>query len=322
MLSDATNGYVYRLQIYTGKNSELSSSEQGLSTKVVLELVKGMEYLQHKLYMDNYYSSPYLFLVLYENNVGACGTIRPNRKYYPKDFVVSAKSVERGYIDYRCSSPLVAWIWKDRRIIYFLSNMHEVCTPTSVPRTVVSDGKVTREEVTCPPLLPDYQALMRGVDRRDQLIGYYNLSRRSRKWWKRVFGYMIEVAALNAYIIQKDGRPSLDRKKHDYLEFRYALAKELIGSFSSRAVRVGRPRSLETQQALRLESTKSHLPIIDGPKRDCVVCLKVKEVRGLKREKGARHESQIRCSECNVHLCCTKERQCFQKYHTHVNYWS
>ena len=80
VLSDATNGYVCRLQVYTGKNGELSSSEQGLSTKVVHELVRGKESVQPKIYMDNYYSSPQLFLSLYDKNVGACGTVRPNRK--------------------------------------------------------------------------------------------------------------------------------------------------------------------------------------------------------------------------------------------------
>ena len=233
---------------------------------------------------------------------------------------MKASSVERGFLDYRSSPPLVANVWKDKRVINFLLNMHNATGPASVLRTTVSEGEVTREEVTCPPVLPDYQAYMRGVDRGDQLIGYYNLGRRSRKWWRGAFSYISEVAALNSYIIHKDGMPPSEQKKYDYLDFRYALAEELIGSFSSRA-RAGRPRSLDHQQAPRLDSSKSHLTIIDGPKRECVVCQKIREVKGLKREKGARHESQIRCSECDVHLCCTKERKCFYVYHTSVYYW-
>ena len=321
VLSDATNGYVHRLQVYTGKNSELSTHEQGLSTRVVLELLQGMESAQHKVYMDNYYTSPRLFLSLYDKKVGACGTVRTNCKYYPKDLVVSPSSVERGYMDHRCSPPLAACVWKDKRIISFLSNMHEATGPATVQRTTVSEGAVTREEVTCPPVLPDYQAFMRGVDRGDQLIKYYNIGRRSKNWWKRVFSYMIEVASLNAYIIQKDGMPPSERSKHDYLKFRYALMEELIGSYSSRARVAGRPHSLEHQQALRLDVTKSHLPIVGGPKRECVVCTKAREVAGQKRGKGTRHESRIRCSVCNVHLCCNKDRQCFYKYHTLVRYW-
>ena len=132
---------------------------------------------------------------------------------------------------------------------------------------------------------------------------------------------MIEVASLNAYIIQKDGMPPSERSKHDYLEFRYALMEELIGSYCSRARVAGRPRSLEHQQALRLDATKPHLPIVDGPKRDCVVCTKAGVVSGQKRGKGSRHETQVRCSVCNVHLCCNKDRQCYYKYHTRVRYW-
>ena len=53
--------------------------------------------------------------------------------------------------------------------------MQEATGPAPVLRTTVSEGEVTRKEITCPPVLPDYQAYMRGVDRGDQLIGYYNI---------------------------------------------------------------------------------------------------------------------------------------------------
>ena len=48
---------------------------------------------QHKVYMVNYHTSPCPFLSLYDKKVGACGTIRTNRKYYPKELVVSSSSV-------------------------------------------------------------------------------------------------------------------------------------------------------------------------------------------------------------------------------------
>jgi len=56
VLADATNGYVSRLQVYTGKNSFLVRDEVGLCSRVVLELLDGP-----KVYMDNYYFSPSLF---------------------------------------------------------------------------------------------------------------------------------------------------------------------------------------------------------------------------------------------------------------------
>ena len=121
----------------------------------------------------------------------------------------------------------------------------------------------------CPPCLPDYQAYMRGVDRGDQLVGYYNLGRRSKKWWKRVLYYIIEVAALNAYVLDKHAHTGRDSR--DYLAFRIALAEELVGSFSGRR-RIGPPRSLESQRLERLDTSLGHWPEVVQEKQECVVC--------------------------------------------------
>ena len=89
-LADATMGTLANSrQVYTGKNSSLSREEVGLSSRVVLELLDGLE-----VYMDNFYSSPSLFLWLYRNGVNACGTVRPNRKYFPQELNVTKKHLE------------------------------------------------------------------------------------------------------------------------------------------------------------------------------------------------------------------------------------
>ncbi len=53
----------------------------GLSTRVVLELLDGLEEEHPKLYVDNYYTSPILFLKLYKKGINVCGTVRTNRKH-------------------------------------------------------------------------------------------------------------------------------------------------------------------------------------------------------------------------------------------------
>ncbi len=322
VLSDTTNGYVCRFQVYTGKNSIIGSStnEHGLCTSSVLSLMDGLEHKAHKLFLDNYYTSPVLFLTLYDKNVQACGTARCNRKYYPRELSVKDSGQQRGWYDYRSSPPLLACIWKDRRMINFLSTMHKAEGSTTVPRTVVLDGQVTREDVSCPPLLPDYQTYMRGVDRGDQLIGYYSVARRSKKWWKRVFSYVVEVAALNGYIIYKSGLSSSESRRYNYLKYCVSLAEELIGSFSSRPLGTGRPRSLDHQQILRLDVTKGHLPVFASKAHECVVCTKIRDVRKLTRTE-MRHETRVMCSVCDVNLCLATGRNCYNKYHTLVTYW-
>ena len=63
VLSDARNGYVYRVQIYTGKNTVVQDCI-GLSSRVVLDLLEGFENAGVQVYMDRFYSSPNLFYTL------------------------------------------------------------------------------------------------------------------------------------------------------------------------------------------------------------------------------------------------------------------
>ena len=48
---------------------------------------------------------------------------------------------------------------------------------------------------------------------------------------------------------------------------------------------------------------------------------KVREKKGLTR-KEYRHETHMMCSVCGVHLCITKDRDCFRKFHTQSIYWT
>ena len=85
VLSDATNGYVYRLQIYSGKNLESDDVDVGLCSRVLLELMSGLD--GHHLYTDNYYTSPEVYLTLYKKGINCCGTVRVNRRGFPKDLI-------------------------------------------------------------------------------------------------------------------------------------------------------------------------------------------------------------------------------------------
>ena len=56
VLADSTNGYVYRFQIYTGKQVNENSSSMGLCTRVVVDLMSGLEDQHFKVTI--YFSLP------------------------------------------------------------------------------------------------------------------------------------------------------------------------------------------------------------------------------------------------------------------------
>ena len=163
---------------------------------------------------------------------------------------------------------------------------------------------------------------MRGVDRGDQLVGYYNIGRRSRKWWKRCFSYLVGSSLLNTYALHREAFPGSHRRgrnKADFLAFRLAIAKHLISGFSSRK-RAGRPHSADYDDLRRLNKDFGHWPIRVEEKVDCIACAKIGHAQNLPRSEW-RHQSRVICSFCKVHLCVEKVRDCFKIYHTEMNYW-
>ena len=121
---------------------------------------------------------------------------------------------------------------------------------------------------------------------------------------KGFFSYLIEVCLLNAYVLHKFS----DEVQADFLQFRLDLAAQLIGAVRKQAR--GRPRSIEQTELLRLDSTKGYFPEV-APRR---------EQRGLSKHEY-RHESCVKCSVCEVHLCLNEKRNCYKIYHTELEYW-
>ena len=81
--SDAATGYILRFSIYTGKDTNVSISLNGFAYDVKLfenKFNKG-----YSVFVDNFYTSPNLFLDLFNKVVSRTGTVRTNRKNFPSE---------------------------------------------------------------------------------------------------------------------------------------------------------------------------------------------------------------------------------------------
>lgn len=167
--------------------------------------------------------------------------------------------------------------------------------------TVVSrktkDG--TRKEISCPESIHFYNKHMGGVDLSDQLVGLYDMDRKSLKWWKRVFYRLLMTSVVNSWIIFNDIR----HKKGSFLDFLVHLAESLIayGRQRSKLVRrrlYGRP-SISSKGIINVGD---HLPVEGPTRRRCHNC--------AKRNKETR--TKTLCVACEIPLC----KKCFCSYHT------
>ena len=76
-------GYTWNFKVYSGQDRDLQIPA---STKVVLDLSENVLGQGYTIYLDNWYSSPNLFLCLLRQQTHAVGTVRLNRKDMPKNF--------------------------------------------------------------------------------------------------------------------------------------------------------------------------------------------------------------------------------------------
>jgi hypothetical protein len=76
-------GYISAMRVYLGKDSHCATDDITATHATARHLTRRVEGLGHKLFMDNFFSSPRLFDDLDRHKINSCGTVRPNRKKCP-----------------------------------------------------------------------------------------------------------------------------------------------------------------------------------------------------------------------------------------------
>lgn len=302
-----TSGYMVSFQVYQGKEE---ASENTLGERVILQLCRPYMDKGYCLFFDNFFSTLPLINMLLNRQTFACGTFRVNRKNYPKELLKSDKEMKLGDYDFAQSKDVSIVKWRDRgsKCVNVVSSMHNPADITTVKRT----NKVgNREEVICPKAIAQYNQNMGGVDKFDQLLSYYSIAWKSRRWWFKIFYYLVDSAIVNAYILYQQTCSTRNVKPLSHLKFRSLLADQLISNYHTRKRRGpvlpldrklqkvgGRAVSVESRN--RKSNVGDHLPI-KGTSRRCTYC--------STKEKAKR--SQITCRKCEVALCL----ECFAPFH-------
>jgi len=165
LLADATNSYIYNIEIYTGNNGNQNRSLNS-SNRTVKSLLEGTAYKGHTLYMDNFFCSIPLFKDLQKLCIGCSGTVRKNRKYLPSDI---KEPGEMNIHDTKISKSgnIVALVYIGKRPVHFLTNFQGEFTRTT------RQTRNGEEIVVKPSAIVDYNKYKLGVDKSDQYASYY-----------------------------------------------------------------------------------------------------------------------------------------------------
>ncbi|XP_023225371.1 piggyBac transposable element-derived protein 3-like [Centruroides sculpturatus] len=171
-----------------------------------------------------------------------------------------------------------------------------------------------------PEVVKLYNHSMGGVDLFDQLISYYRIFIKSKKWTLRAIFHAVDFAVVQSWLEYRTSAKAIgvqQNKIMDLLHFRMRLAYVLVMSgkeISSR--KRGRPSatSPETSNQRRRGETRppeeiqfdgiDHMPLHENaalPSR-----CKFPKCKG---------RSRVKCEKCGVHLCLSKEKNCFRAFH-------
>ena len=305
------SGFVYDFLIYTGKSSTEDPEKVGVASSYVLKLSQDVpRNKNYKLFFDNWFSSLPLIEVLNDQGILFLSTVRSNRlkginlreeKYMKKE--------GRGSFDFRVDedSNTIAIKWYDNKIVHLLSNYAGI-EPTDLCKEW--DRRVTHTvEVARPFAVNEYNKFIGGVDLADMLIELYHIDLKSRKWYTRIFFYLLDMSIVNAWLLYRRVQSVKNVKSISLFDFKEDVSYSLMTSTqakrgrptdSKECVKKKRNISCHPADSVRLDE-KAHWPEwVDQPQR-CKKCMKA--------------QSNVICSKCGVALCFTKNRNCYLIYH-------
>ena len=245
------------------------------------------------VYFDKFYTGVELLQDLHTRGVMACGTVCTNRKRLPKELL--PKQLKLNKYEYKVAQKdeLTFCVWQDTKAVCVLSNFHDLQAVGVVNRR---SGLNIQRPVEVPKMLADYQKNMKGVDLCDQMTDYYLLNHRSKKWWRQIFFYLMEVSAYNAYevsaynayVIARDSNPNKVNATwplfQSYVE---DLVISLIGD-----TRAGKATVLVPEPTrATCKHTIEKMYVKNKTGHECVLAAQSGERRGV---------TKFGCRECNV----------------------
>lgn len=233
-LTDARNHYVYNTYLYCGKGSDgrgLSAEEKKLAipTQAALRLCQPILQTNRNVTGDNWYSSIELVETFLEKGLTFVGTLKKNKPQIPKQFLPSReREVGSSVYGFTNKMTLLSHVPKKGKAVLLISSMHH--------------SKENDSSSNTPEIISFYNNTKGGVDTVDQMCANYSSSRRTRRWTMAVFCRILDMSAVNGFILHQSYRK---RKVMERADFMKGLAKQLIEPYLKlRVVNTRLPRSL------------------------------------------------------------------------------
>ena len=258
-----------------------------------------------RLYTDSAYSSLKTFLYLKKHNIFSTGTcqqniigLHPSVKNAPKRMPQGTHQIFQDEND----KFLTCCLWFDTKPVRFISTEADPTIVCAALRQIGAQYK----HISQPSIASKYAERYKSIDFFDSMANKYSIWRCSYRPWHYLFGFCLQSAIINAYILYISTSNLPRPKKFCQSDFRILLGKQLIGCCTVHKyeakidpIFVGPDNPgirMKTHESTRMPSSRGK------------VC------RMHKTHFGKVQCTVYGCLVCNVHLC----KSCHIKWHNNV----
>ncbi|KAF2354490.1 PiggyBac transposable element-derived protein [Trinorchestia longiramus] len=258
VLADS-KGLVYDFFPYSGKIMAVARAgvpDLGPSSNVVLNLAETIpDGKNHKIYFDDWFTSPKLISHLASRKIWACGSVQETRleglKFKSDE---QLREQGRGSFDEHVIEidgvSITAVKWHDNRSVCLASSF---LTSAPLHQQEKFDRRAKdRIEVSVPNIVFCYN-YMRGTDLHDKYMAYYRMNFRAKKRYFRLIFHLLDMAVVNSYLLLRRAENSKGVSYYNetsLCDFKLKLTNSLIKSGKNTLKKRERSSEESVQQKL------------------------------------------------------------------------
>lgn len=256
---------------------------------------------------DNFFTSIPLANYLFEKQLTLTGTIRKNKTEIPTELAANKNREELSTIfGFTDKMTLLSYVPKKNKAVMLLT-------------TQFNNGDIERGDKKRPDIILHYNKTKGGVDTGDKMTQEYSCVRTTRRWPFRIFMELIDIAALNAYILWVERFPEWrandrSRRKEFIRQLSIELAKpnvDLRSNNPKHHKNLQNSINIFNKSCYPEESTPPASSLINNPElnqssvsgpsgkpKRCAFCNRTKD-----------RKTKTSCSQCNKAICALHREQ-------------
>ena len=292
---------------YCGKVNNNDATERQSPADVVKRLSQHILGTGRNITIDRYYTGIELVEDLFNNhNTTVVGTINSNRQHVPEE-MKSVKDRQVNSTTFAWSGPvmMLSYVPKAKKNVLLVSSQHDQPDVSQL-----SDRK--------PEVILAYNDDKGGVHIVDKMIDTYRTKVSTRRWPMVVFYTIVDIAALNSFVIwiQKNPNWEIRKSKERRRRFLQELGMTLVVPEVERCMETASGLSSKIQQAMQTILGKPSQPqpstslaSVETAGR-CNVCVSEKHGEGYKKAKyNTANKVKQRCDICRKPACKKHSKQ-------------